>query len=49
MKGELQDLELQVDRAVQGLELDSQDRDLFKMLEAERVIMLLDLEVEQVG
>ena len=48
MRGELQDLELQVDRVVQDLELDSLDLDLSKMQEVERVIMLLDSEAGQV-
>ena len=48
MKEELQDSESQADRAVQGWEWDSQDRDHFKMQEAEQEIMLRDLEAEQV-
>ena len=48
MKEELQDSESQADQAVQGWEWDSQDRDHFKMQEAEQEIMLRDLEAEQV-
>jgi hypothetical protein len=48
MKEELQVLESQVDRAVQGLDWDSQDQDLSKMLEVEPEIMQQDLEAGQV-
>ena len=48
MKGEHRDSELLVDLAVQGWGWDSLDRDLSRMREAEREIMLQDSEAGQV-